>query len=499
MTDDVRVRLTTGAVLGRPSARPGVVAFKGIPYAAPPVGALRWRPPAPVTPWDGDRPAYDAGPAPVQPQPPRNAIMWHANFDDSHALVMSEDCLYLNVWTPDVTAGGLPVLFFLQGGGNRFGHGGQEIHDGAALARRGIVVVTCTMRLGALGFLAHPELAAEDALGASGNYGVLDVLAALGWIREHIAAFGGDPDLVTFAGNSAGAAIVNHLMASTSAAGLFRAAIGQSAAGVGRAEGPLPPQAEAQQEGLQALGALAQAPLARLRRLCATDLLLPAHLGVVLDGRALSEDTDTVFAEGRQHRLPLLAGWNTDEGANFTQPAAVAAMDRRLTESPHAAALAPYYPAGSDLQRSARAFTGDTKFAGPVWTWARAQAEVAPTWVYRFDQAPPLPADLDLAPPPDGGASYDVFHTAELPYVGDNLDVRQWPWTEADRELARRTADAWARFVADLDPNGPGLPAWPRFDGTDSAEAMVLNTSPAAEPVHRADVLRTLAGLPRPL
>jgi para-nitrobenzyl esterase len=499
-TAPVTARVASGRLRGSRTGE--VAAFRGIPYAAPPVGPLRWRPPAPVAAWDGERPALTAGPAPVQPQPPRDNIMWHTNFADSRALVMSEDCLYLNVWTPDPAGAGLPVLVFLQGGGNRFGHGGQELHDGAALARRGVVVVTLSLRVGALGFLAHPELAAEDEAGASGNYGPLDVLAALRWVRDNIAAFGGDPDRVTLAGNSAGAAIVNHLMAAPSARGLFRAALGQSSAGIHRGEGPMATQEEAQQEGLHALGRLAELPLERLRKLPPVSLLLDAHLGVVVDGRLLVQDTQDVFHAGAQAAVPLLVGWNTDEGAQYTPRAAIEALRERVTTGPHAAALAPHYPIGpSELLASARAFTSETRFAGPVWRWARTHVETtgAPTWVYRFDHEPPLPADLDLAAPPDGGPGYGVFHTAELPYTGDNLDVRHWPWTEADRELARLVADTWARFVTDLDPNGPRLPRWPAFEATGGAQALRLGREVRVEPVHRLAALEALDALPRPL
>ena len=499
-SDLVAVRVESGALLGRRTGT--VTAFRGIPYAAPPVGPLRWRPPAPALPWEGERPALEPGPAPVQPQPPRNSIMWHTNFADSRALVMSEDCLYLNVWTPDPGGRGLPVLVFLQGGGNRFGHGGQEIHDGGSMARRGVVVVTLNSRIGALGFLPHPALAAEDDAGASGNYGPLDVVAGLEWVRHNIAAFGGDPDRVTLGGNSAGAAIVNHLMAADAARGLFRAALGQSSAGMHRGEGPMPTQEQAQKEGLRALGPMASLPLEQLRRLPPVSFLLEAHLGMVVDGRLLTRDTQEVFHAGEQAAVPLLAGWNTDEGAIYTPPTAVAALRERVTTGPFATTLAPHFPVGEDdAVASARQFTNETRFGGPVWRWARTHVETvaAPCWVYRFDHAPPLPADLDLAAPPDGGPGYGVFHTAELPYTGDNLECRRWPWTDVDHELARVTADAWARFVTDLDPNGAGLPTWPGFDATGDARTLVLGDPVRVERVHRVAALEALDSLPRPL
>ncbi|MEV6344238.1 carboxylesterase family protein [Actinoplanes sp. NPDC051851] len=476
----MRIRIGSGELLCR--RLDGVVAARGIPYAAPPVGALRWRPPLPVPSWPEARFAYDPGPAPVQPQPDRASVMWHTNFADRGALVMSEDCLYLNVWTPDPFEGArLPVMVFLHGGAHRFGHGGQEIHDGAALARRGVVVVTVNMRLGALGFLAHPELAEEDELGASGNYGLLDVVAALEWVRREITAFGGDPAKVTLAGNSAGAAIVTHLMAAPAARGLFRAAIGQSSSGIFRAEGPMLDQREAQRAGLAAVG---DASLAGLRRLPATSLLLDAHLGVVVDGRLITRDTREVFVAGRQAPIPLLVGTTADEGAVYAHGAPAVPP-----------ALADCYPEGS-----ARLYVGETRFVYPVWRWARAHVATAgaPTWMYRFDVAPPLPPGIDLLPPPDGLPGYGAYHTSELPYTGDNLHVRDWPWRPSDRELARVMADAWARFVATGDPNGPGLPQWPRFDAGPDARVIVFGDPVRSAPMPRADALGLLDAVNSP-
>lgn len=498
---DVRVSTPSGDLLGR---RAGAVsAFRGIPYAAPPVGDRRWRPPAPVEAWAGLRPAHDLGPAPLQPQPPRSSIMWHTNFADRRALVMSEDCLYLNVWTPEPSPrAGLPVMVFLHGGGNRFGHGGQEVHDGASLAARGIVVVTLNMRIGALGFLAHPELAGEDDLGASGNYGLLDVVAGLTWVRTHIGSFGGDPDAVTLAGNSAGAAILTHLMAAPDARGLFQAALGQSSSGAFRAEGAMTSQEQAQAEGVQALGRLGSAPLAQLRRLPPVAFLLDAHLGVVLDGRLLTRDTEEVFREGAQADVPLLVGTTTDEGVNYTPAGAAAALRTRVTQGPHAQRLAEIYPVDdAHVLPSARCYASDTRFVYPVWRWARTHVETvrAPTWLYRFDREPPLPSDLDLAPPPDGGPGYGVYHTSELPYSGDNLDCRPWDWTDTDRDLARLMGDTWARYVATGDPNGGDLPTWPRYDASPQARTLVLGDPVRVEGVHRIKALETLDGLPRPL
>ncbi|MFJ9380719.1 carboxylesterase/lipase family protein [Streptomyces sp. NPDC101455] len=446
--NDPRARTTGGRLLGEWDR--SVAVFRGVPFAAPPVGALRWRPPQAAEGWDGERRAVAFGPAPLQPQPPRGSVMYRTNFADRRPLVMSEDCLYLNVWTPEPSpAAGLPVMVWIHGGGNRYGHGSQDIHDGASLAARGLVVVTLNHRLGALGFLAHPGLAAEDALGACGNYGLLDIVAALAWVRENISAFGGDPDRVTLAGNSAGAAHICHLMASTAARPLFRAALGQSASGVGRAEGPLPGQEDARKQGLSYADGFGAHDIETLRAVSGADLVVRGHFGPVVDGRILTEPSDDVFAVGRQHAVPLLVGTNLDEGTVYAKD-------------------------GQDPKT-----VGDTRFVRPVWHWAHTHRATtgAPTWMYRFTRRPALPPGL-----PDLG----VYHTAELPYALDNLDRRpDWPWRPADRVLAGAMADAWARFVCSADPNGAGPERWPQFTGPDDTPAMIFGDTAGPGVLHR--------------
>jgi len=440
-----------------------VAVFRGIPFAAPPVGPLRWRPPVPPGPWDGRRPARDFGPAPIQPQPRRDSIMFQANFADRRALVMSEDCLYLNVTTPDPSpAAGLPVMVWVHGGGNRFGYGSQDIHDGRRLARRGAVVVTFNYRLGALGFLAHPGLSRESTDAASGNYGLMDVVAVLRWVAASIPRFGGDPARVTLAGNSAGAALVCHLMGAPGAAGLFARAIGQGSSGIYRAEGAMPTLDAAEATGLSYATSLGAADVAALRQLSGLEVSATGQFGPVVDGSVLPADTQDVFAAGRQAAVPLLVGSNRDEGSVYARPADAARI-AALTAAD--AAAAQVYPAASapDRRRSARMYVGDTRFVWPVWRWAVTHAATAgaPAWVYRFEREPPLPRDIELMPPADGGDGYGVFHTAELPYMWDNLHTRAWPWAAADRQLAQVMADAWVRFTDSGDPNGGGLPPWP--------------------------------------
>jgi para-nitrobenzyl esterase len=428
--------------------------------------------------------------------------MFHTNFRDRHALKMSEDCLYLNVWAPQpAPSADLPVMVWIQGGGNRYGYGSQDIHNGRSIAARGAVVVTLNHRLGALGFLAHRELTAEDEVGASGNYGLLDIIAALQWVQANIGAFGGNPEHVTVAGNSAGAAHVTHLMATDSARGLFRAAIGQSAAGIYRAEGAMPTHEQAAAHGVHYAAEFGGRDIAALREVSGSDLVAVGHFGPVVDGRALTRDSQVVFDAGEQHPVPLLAGSNLDEGVIYTQPGAADALVARSASED--AAFNAAYPTGDPdtTKHSARLFTGETRFNYPVWRWAKTHHETsaAPTWLYRFEHAPPLPADRALASPADGVPGYGVFHTAELPYTGDNLAMRDWPWTRTDRALAATMADAWARFVQTLDPNGGGLPAWGRFTGADDAPVLVFGDEVMAGRVARLDAMHVLDALPRPI
>lgn len=481
--DLMRVSTSSGRLVGK---RIGDVSvFKGIPYAAPPVGRLRWQPPQPAQPWAGERLAFEFGPAPMQVLPPRSSLMYRVNHDDATALVMSEDCLYLNVWSPDASPGAnLPVLFWIHGGANKTGHGGQELFDGSRLAARGLVVVTVNMRLGALGFLSLPALNAEDPFGASGNYGVQDVAAALLWVQENIAGFGGDAAKVTIGGNSAGAATVTHLMALSSTRGLFRAALGQSASGIFRPEGRMLSQVEAAELGLTAVSSLGSS-LERLRDLPATAFLEIPPQGVIVDGRLLVEDTMDVFLAGRQAAVPLLVGWNADEGSLFASGAEE--RGNCLPCSPHArAVLEHHYPsAGAEAGMAARrAWIGDKRFTYPVWRWARTHAETtgAPTWAYEFDHPLPLPEGLPL--PADGGRDYGAFHTAEVLFTWDNLAMRPWAWRAADHALARQLADCWARFIADTDPNGSGLPTWRTFDALSNTQLMRFGA--AIQPGHAA-------------
>lgn len=439
------VAASCGRLRGRRTG--AVCAFLGIPYAAAPVGALRWRPPQALAPWSGVRDALAFGPDPLQPP---GAVLRGARQD--------EDCLYLNVWTPAPEAGAkLPVLVWMPGGGFVGGSGSEAHNDGAALAAEGAVVVTVNYRCGLFGFLAHPSLSAESAQGVSGNYGLLDQMAALRWVREHIAAFGGDPGRLTAFGYSAGSASLSLLLCSPQGAGLFDRAILQSP-GAAR---PLACLADAEQAGLAVgadLQALRQLPAAEV--LARNALLVPRVRGLttprvlrpIRDGWLLPEDERPVLLTGRQHALPLVVGSVADEGSSLTRSWPVAQrQDWQAQLQANFGALAgpaaAVWPAAHDDQaRSAVAqMFADTQFNYGARLLARANAPREPrTWKYLFQRRAP-------------GAADGPHHGAEVPYVFGTLAAEAG---EEDRALSRTMRQAWVRFAADGDP---GLAGWERY------------------------------------
>jgi para-nitrobenzyl esterase len=452
-----------GLVAIPPANADGARAFKGLPYAAPPVGELRWRAPRPVPSWAGARSADDF----------RMNSLQGVVFDDIDPSVpgVSEDCLYLNIWTP-VPPGAperLPVMVWIHGGGFVVGSGAEPRYDGSRLATRGVVVVTLNHRLGALGFLAHPELTAES--GASGNWGLLDLVAALRWVRAHIATFGGDPDAVTIAGESAGSMAVSALMASPLAKGLFARAIGESGALFAAPGRGLASRATAEARGLEFAAKVGAKTLAELRAAPAEAILAAAPgLGFrpIVDGLFLPRPPAEIFADGEQSDAPLMAGWCKDEGFNFTllgetEARPYAEIVRELFGDRTRACLA-LYPAGAlDIDKaSARALGGDLTIIHPTWAWIEAQRRTgkAEIFRFRFERCPLTPEGwFGKRSSADAGA----FHAGEILYVFDNLPAFPWLYTSEDREIARLASGYWVNFVKTGDPNGPGLPEWPSF------------------------------------
>jgi para-nitrobenzyl esterase len=447
---------TLGTLRGR-RKREGAF-FLGIPFAAPPVGPLRWRPPRPATPWQGVRDALAFGAD--FPQAP-----------DPHfrSTEQNEDCLFLNVWTPAADADAkLPVLVWFFGGGFATGSGSDDHYDGARLAAEGAVVVTVNYRCGLFGFLAHPALSAESEHGVSGNYGLLDQLAALAWVRENVAAFGGDPSRVTAFGFSAGSASISLLLTAPAAAGLFQRAILQSP-GAAR---PLASLQDAERAG-RTLGddlAVLRALPAR-EVLARTSLLTPAVRGLttprvlrpIRDGWLLREDERTAFRAGRIHAMPLIVGSNADEGTVLTRswPVDDVAAWRRQVEANFgtaAAQAAALYPVANDAQArgAIAALFADTQFNYGTRLLARTMAPREPrTWKYLFTRRRPAQSDG----PHHGGEVGHVFGTLATSAPGAHDTV--------DEALSRTLRKAWVAFAATGDPNTSGMPQWDAYDPAD--------------------------------
>lgn len=427
----------------------GVSAFLGVPFAAPPVGANRWRAPAPAADWQGVRSAAQFAPSCSQGVAPGGFGPWTAEYVAQDPV--AEDCLYLNVWAPAKRAGKRPVMVWIHGGAFMAGSGSVPIYEGAGLAAKDVVVVTVNYRLGALGFLAHPELTGEA--GASGNYGLMDQVAALRWIKRNIAAFGGDPDQVTIAGQSAGALSVLALMEAPGARGLFSRAIAQSGAGLSM---PTPPLAAVEPQGQAFATAAGARTLAELRALPVEKLLAasgPApRFFPIRDGAVLPAKP------GALADVPLITGLTADEGSAFNprygQATSAAFQAQARTQfGPAAERLLALYPTATDAQAGKAALTlaRDKGVAATLlWLEARAAGSRAPAYAYIYDHPEPGP----------GADRFGAFHSSEIPYVFRTLDKAARPFVEQDRALAELMSTYWLNFVRHGDPNGAGVPTW---------------------------------------
>ncbi|AOS44236.1 Fumonisin B1 esterase [Lacunisphaera limnophila] len=476
------VMTATGLVQG--VAEKDLAVYKGIPFAAPPVGDLRWRAPQPAAKWDGVRAADKFGPDPYQG-------------DGTNGV--SEDCLYLNVWTPAKSPGDkIPVLVWIYGGGFSFGGNNNPTHNGEHLARKGVVLVTINYRVGPLGFLAHPELTAESGHGASGNYGLMDQIAGLQWVKANIAAFGGDPDQVTIFGESAGGIAVSMLCASPQAKGLFQGAISQS----GGSFGPTRPTtypgenmrtlAMAEASGVAYAQKAGAATLAELRQVAPGKL--PAGWGSgaawpIVDGHIIPDDQHKLYQAGRYNDVAILVGYNSDEGLSFSREKTPAEY-RANTEKrygPFAEKLLAAYPAGeSTVPKTARDLMRDAAFGWQTWSWANLQVKTGKSKVffYYFDQHAKRPAD---SPEADHG----MPHGVDVPYVFQTLDRNDARLTPADFAISETVSTYWANFAKHGNPNGPGVPAWPEFTATDR-QVMVFKDTAQPGPVPSADALAVL-------
>ncbi len=458
-----------GILAGVPGKNDKVRVYKGIPYAAPPVGDLRWKEPQPAASWTGIKPASEFAPSCPQALYPETSPYYQSAFP------RSEDCLYLNVWTASHSANvKRPVMVWIHGGGYTRGSGATPTYDGEILAAKGAVIVTVNYRLGAFGFFAHPELTRESPNHSSGNYGLLDMVAALQWVEKNIAAFGGDPKRVTIFGESAGSSAVNFLMASPLAKGLFHRVIGESGANFGRKI----TLAEVEQTGAK-LG-----DLASLRAKSTDEVMKMAGARPCVDGYFLKQDVSAVFAQAKQNDVPVIAGYNADETRVLAPlPAnATAATVRDQLKSRYGKAFdefAKVYPVATDTQ-TFDAYYDSTKDAGmglQMRTWAREQTKSgkAPAYLYYFTRIPPGKTSATLR----------SYHAAEIAYVFGNLAPTR-SWEDTDRKLSDAMSSYWVNFAATGNPNGKGLPKWPGYDAASDASLVFGNVIQVKKQVNKA-------------
>jgi para-nitrobenzyl esterase len=469
------IKVEQGLVSGTTGNSADVRVFRGIPYAAPPVADLRWKAPQPVAAWKGVRQATEMPHACWQtPYPPAAAIY------QSKLPPLSEDCLYLNIWTPAKSAKDkLPVMVWIHGGGFTRGFGGSQAYDGETLARKGAVIVTINYRLGVFGFFAHPALSAESGHHASGNYALLDQIAALQWVKKNIAVFGGDPSRVTIFGESAGAWSVNALMASPVAKGLFHRAIGES----GGSFGPMKSLAEAEKEG-EKLGRLltpdvkpqtseSQAKssadvITALREMSPQNLMKAYEtevVRVIVDGYVLPREIASTFSQGKQNDVPLIVGYNADEGTTLAPQGAnmkalVFTMGIHQRYGAQADQMLKLYPAATDEEAVKSFYSAyrDQAFGWEMRTWARMAGKTGhqPAYLYYFSHRPPGPQSEKLR----------AFHAAEIAYVFGTFPW-PFPWEDTDRKLSDAIISYWVNFAATGNPNGNGLPKWPAYNAAE--------------------------------
>jgi para-nitrobenzyl esterase len=463
------VHLDSGLVSGTTAPDPAVRVFRGIPYAAPPVGKLRWHAPQPAAHWDGVRKADQFGAICMQPA-------FRGANPTANPPKMSEDCLFLNVWTAATSASERrPVMVWIHPGGYQTGSGSTPGYDGEALAKKGVVLVTINYRLGVFGFFSHPELTKESENHASGNYGLMDQIAALQWVQKNIAGFGGDPRRVTVFGDSAGSASISNLMGSPRAKGLFQRAAGESGAWMGISLTTTRPLAEAEQAGVKMAEEIHAQSLEDLRAISAEDLLKGGRGGgPVIDGWLIPEDVGTIFALGKQNDVPLLAGSNKDEGTFFLQSTTAEKFTERSRArfGDQADAFLKLYPAGSDEEANTSqlaAFRDELAFVMRIWVRAQTKTGHSKTFLYYFSHEPPAPVGSTFR----GGFGSGATHGAEAQYIFQNL-LPPRAWTDLDHQVSDMLSSYWVNFATNGDPNGKDLVKWPAFDDKNSDRPMVL-------------------------
>jgi para-nitrobenzyl esterase len=492
------VKTDAGAVEGTKVETPGVRVFRGIPFAAAPVGELRWKAPQPVKAWEGVRKATEFGPRCMQAPIYSDMI-----FRDKADKPVSEDCLYLNVWTPAKSPQDhLAVMVWFYGGGFQAGSSSEPRYDGENFAKKGIIVVSPNYRLGIFGFYSHPELTKESGHGASGNYGLLDQVAALQWVKRNIAAFGGDPAKVTIAGESAGSASVSAMMATPLTRGLFRGAIGESGAFFARGKGGLALNSlsETEANGAKFAASTGASSLAEMRAKSAEDLLAASQkdpstrFWPSVDGYLMPERASDIFRKGQQSHVPLLAGWNAEE-SSF---AVVMAKEKTTTQSfaeqvkkqfpDKVDEVLKLYAAANDEQarESAIALASDLFIAYSTWQWIDSQYQTggAPVYRYLFERTPPASPDQKISGV--RASEFGARHACEIEYVFGALKSQPNPWEPADFKVSEAMASYWTNFTKTGDPNGAGMPKWPAYQSAARYPVMHLGAKIEAAPeTHR--------------
>jgi para-nitrobenzyl esterase len=464
----------------------GLTVYRGIPFAAPPVGELRWRAPQPAAKWEGVRQADKFAPGPIQ--------AWGA------PAGKSEDCLYLNVWTPAKSASDkIPVLVWIYGGGFNGGSTSEPNYSGENLANKGVVLVSIAYRVGYFGFLANPELSAENPNHVSGNYGLLDMIASLQWIQKNIAAFGGDPNKVTIFGESAGGIAVSMLCASPLAKGLFQGAVSESGGSFGPSRSKTFPGenmkllTDAEREGQTYVKSAGVSSIAELRKITADKLPMGSFgkgmAWPIIDGYVIPDDQYKLYEAGKFNDTPILVGYNSDEGASFSPSNKpedyIAGVKTRYGK--FAEDLIKAYPVGTTkVPKTARDLMRDAAFGWHTWSWARLQSEKGKSkaYYYYFDQHPEYPADSPKA-------GYGSPHGQDVAYVFKHVNSSNPQITKTDIEISEAMATYWTNFAKYGNPNGEGVPEWPAFSDANPV-VMYFNQTPHTGPVPSVESLKVL-------
>ena len=497
------VKTINGSLKGT-AEKSGVNSFKGIPFAAPPVGNLRWKEPQPAANWQGVKDATQFGHHGMQTN-----VFGDMAF---RTKGMSEDCLYLNVWTPAGNKKGLPVLVYFYGGGFVAGDGSEARYDGESMAAKGIVAVTVNYRLGVFGFMAHPELSKESPHHSSGNYGLLDQAASLKWVQQNIAAFGGDPKRVTIAGESAGSVSVSAQMVSPLSKNLIAGAIGESGSLLGTL--PATPLAQGEQTGGEFAKKVGANSLAALRAVSAEKLLLSAaefgvfRFAITIDGYFLPKSPYAIFEAGEQAHIPMLAGWNSEE----MNAEMVMGKEERTKENffkmiqklypDHTYEVSQLYNpiSDEDVEQVATSLASDRFISFSTWKWIDVQVKTGTKPVYRYLFSRPRPnmvaamgnAAAGLAggvvknttgkPVPKIPGATGAVHSAEIEYAMGNLATNKvFDWTPEDYKVSKTIQEYFANFIKTANPNGPGLPQWPAISGSKNVQFINIDVNTKLE------------------